>query len=52
MATAGSSSKLPSEVQNLIKMIFDVDRMKNVLLEFEVELSSVCLSVCLSMLEV
>ena len=27
---------LPAEVQSLIKMIFDVDRMKNVLLEFEV----------------
>ena len=46
MATAGSSSTLPAEVQGLIKMIFDVDRMKNVLLEFEVRYC-VCVFVCL-----
>ena len=38
MATAGSTSQLAVEIQDLIKMIFDVDRMKNVLLEFEVRI--------------
>ncbi|XP_065898100.1 poly [ADP-ribose] polymerase 1-like isoform X2 [Dysidea avara] len=39
MVTAGSTSQLVPEIQNLIKMIFDVDRMKNVLLEFEIDVN-------------
>jgi poly [ADP-ribose] polymerase len=34
----GSSSKLPVPVQNLIKMIFDVEAMKKALVEFEIDL--------------
>ena len=33
---AGSKSLLPSPVQELIKMIFDVESMKKTLVEFEV----------------
>ena len=35
-ADAGSNSKLPASVQNLIKMIFDVETMKKAMMEFEV----------------
>ena len=35
-SVAGSNSKLAPEVQDLIKMIFDVESMKKTLLEFEV----------------
>ena len=34
--TSGSSSKLPQQVQDLVKMIFDVESMKKTMLEFEV----------------
>jgi len=33
---AGSNSKLDPAIQNLVRMIFDVDSMKQTLLEFEV----------------
>ena len=39
---AGSNSKLPKEVQDLVKMIFDVDQMKKTMLEFEVRFSTSC----------
>lgn len=35
---AGTTSKLASPVQELIKMIFDVESMKKAMLEFEVHL--------------
>ncbi|XP_013395651.1 poly [ADP-ribose] polymerase 1 [Lingula anatina] len=35
---AGTSSKLPKEVQDLIKMIFNVESMKKAMLEFEIDL--------------
>ena len=35
-ASAGVRSKLPKEVQNFIKMIFDVETMKAAMMEFEV----------------
>ncbi len=35
-ASAGTASKLPKEVQDLIKMIFDVETMKKAMMEFEV----------------
>lgn len=34
--TGGSKSKLPKQVQELVALIFDVDTMKNALVEFEV----------------
>ncbi|EDO46812.1 predicted protein, partial [Nematostella vectensis] len=34
----GSKSKLPSQIQELIKMIFDVESMKKTLIEFEIDL--------------
>jgi hypothetical protein len=34
--TAGSRSTLPPAVQNLIRLIFDVESMKRAMLEFEV----------------
>ncbi len=34
----GSKSSLAPEVQNLIRMIFDVESMKKAMLEFEVSL--------------
>ena len=37
LAEAGANSKLAPEVQNLIKMIFNVETMKKALLEFEVQ---------------
>ena len=33
---AGKSSKLPLEIQGLIRMIFDVESMKKTMAEFEV----------------
>lgn len=35
-ATAGTKSKLAKPVQELIKMIFDVESMKKAMVEFEV----------------
>eukprot|EP00118_Oscarella_pearsei_P026283 m.309715 g.309715 ORF g.309715 m.309715 type:complete len:959 (+) comp47446_c0_seq1:38-2914(+) len=35
---AGSQSKLPQPVQEIIKMIFDIDVMKKALVEFEIDL--------------
>ena len=35
-AKAGSSTKLDKAIQELIKMIFDIDTLKKTLLEFEV----------------
>lgn len=35
-ATAGTKSKLTKPVQELIKMIFDVESMKKAMVEFEV----------------
>lgn len=32
----GTKSKLPKPVQNLIKMIFDVESMKKAMVEYEV----------------
>ena len=37
-ATAGTKSKLVKPVQELIKMIFDVESMKKAMVEFEVRL--------------
>ena len=37
LAEAGANSKLAPEVQNLVKMIFNVETMKKALLEFEVQ---------------
>ena len=37
LAEAGGSSKLAPEIQELVKMIFDVETMKKALLEFEVK---------------
>ncbi|XP_072459353.1 poly [ADP-ribose] polymerase 1 [Notamacropus eugenii] len=36
--SAGTKSKLPKPVQNLIKMIFDVESMKKAMVEFEIDL--------------
>lgn len=36
LAEAGATSKLVPEIQELVKMIFDVETMKKALLEFEV----------------
>ena len=36
MAKAGSKSTLPLPVQELVRMIFDVDSMKQAMMEFEV----------------
>ncbi|XP_069975958.1 poly [ADP-ribose] polymerase 1-like [Penaeus vannamei] len=35
--TGGSKSKLPKQVQELVALIFDVDTMKNALVEFEID---------------
>ena len=35
-SSAGTTSKLPKEVQELVKMIFDVGSMKKAMLEYEV----------------
>lgn len=44
-ATAGTKSKLAKPIQELIKMIFDVESMKKAMVEFEVrERTSVLLS--------
>ena len=37
MVSAGTTSKLDPAIQNLVRMIFDVDSMKQTLLEFEVD---------------
>ncbi|XP_004083528.1 poly [ADP-ribose] polymerase 1 [Oryzias latipes] len=37
-ASAGTKSKLPKPVQELIKMIFDVESMKKAMVEFEIDL--------------
>lgn len=34
----GTKSKLPKPVQNLIKMIFDVESMKKAMVEYEIDL--------------
>lgn len=39
----GTNSKLAPEVQELVKMIFDVDSMKKAMMEFEVQPSSLLL---------
>ncbi|XP_067420946.1 poly [ADP-ribose] polymerase 1 isoform X2 [Emydura macquarii macquarii] len=36
--SAGTKSKLPKQVQDLIKMIFDVESMKKAMVEFEIDL--------------
>lgn len=42
-ASAGTKSKLPKPVQELIKTIFDVESMKKAMVEFEVRLVAVYL---------
>lgn len=42
-ATAGTKSKLAKPIQELIKMIFDVESMKKAMVEFEVRPSSALL---------
>lgn len=43
----GTKSKLPKPVQNLIKMIFDVESMKKAMVEYEVRaLSVLSVSLC------
>lgn len=37
-ASAGTNSKLDKSIQNLIRLIFDVDSMKKTMLEFEIDL--------------
>ena len=44
MAEAGSKSTLPLSVQELVRMIFDVETMKQAMMEFEV-----CVCMCLCM---
>lgn len=44
-ATAGTRSKLAKPIQDLIKMIFDVESMKKAMVEFEVGLGSLDASV-------
>lgn len=43
-ATAGDKSKLAKPVQELIKIIFDVESMKKAMVEFEVRLGQTGLS--------
>lgn len=43
-ASAGTKSKLGKPVQDLIKMIFDVESMKKAMVEFEVRLLLKCSS--------
>jgi poly [ADP-ribose] polymerase len=38
MASAGSKSKLDPKVQDLIRMIFDVEKMKQSMMEFEIDM--------------
>ena len=52
MAEAGSKSTLPLSVQELVRMIFDVETMKQAMMEFEVcvcvcVLVRVCMCLCL-----
>lgn len=42
----GTKSKLPKPVQNLIKMIFDVESMKKAMVEYEVRAPVFGLSLC------
>uniref|UniRef100_H3A085 Poly [ADP-ribose] polymerase n=1 Tax=Latimeria chalumnae TaxID=7897 RepID=H3A085_LATCH len=37
-ASAGTKSKLPKAIQDIIKMIFDVESMKKAMVEFEIDL--------------
>ena len=41
LAEAGATSKLAPEIQQLVKMIFNVETMKKAMLEFEVSSSCV-----------
>ena len=36
LASAGSNSKLAPQIQDLVKMIFDIESMKKAMMEFEV----------------
>jgi len=36
LENAGSQSKLPAPIQELVKMVFDIESMKKAMLEFEV----------------
>lgn len=36
LSTAGTSSKLAPQIQELVKMIFDIESMKKAMMEFEV----------------
>lgn len=49
-ATAGTKSKLAKPIQDLIKMIFDVESMKKAMVEFEVGLGSLCASLSSNLL--
>lgn len=40
--TPGTKSKLPEPVQELIKMIFDVESMKKAMVEYEVRVCRGC----------
>ena len=46
MVSAGATSKLDPAIQSLVKMIFDVDSMKQTLLEFEVNLGACMHVIC------
>ena len=48
MVSAGATSKLDLAIQSLVKMIFDVDSMKQALLEFEVT-SGMCACLLISL---
>ena len=37
LASAGSKSKLVPQIQELVKMIFDIENMKRAMKEFEVQ---------------
>ena len=39
-SSAGLNSKLAKEIQDIIKLIFDIENMKKAMLEFEVKLDS------------
>ena len=45
-ASAGSTSKLATQIQDLIRLIFDVESMKKAMLEFEVKHSSSIITCC------
>ena len=44
---AKSNSKLPPEIQDLVRMIFDIESMKKALKEFEVRSMCVCVYICM-----